>query len=238
MWLRTTACNAGDACRFKHSFESAVERERAERMRAGRAERQERDRRAQSEYRDNGGFSMGGGGVGDDAFEWSGSGDRSAVRGDGCHGGGEGGKKAKALRARIFSAWLRQQFGAATLARGRGVLDVAGGKGALSVELLLQSPPGLEATVIDPYIRRYVIKYFSLYSVYVQYTSFANLYRDRPLHSEVRGSHEAPRAAAAARGEEPADVRGGDVRAGVLGGEAVWGAGGCRGWRRWRRWRW
>ena len=69
---------------------------------------------------------------------------------------GHGRKVHKRLRARCFVEWLLETFGAEPLARGCGVLDVAGGKGAVSVELLLQSSsqPGQRATVVDPYLRR------------------------------------------------------------------------------------
>ena len=44
--------------------------------------------------------------------------------------------------------WLLDTFGRALLAAGAGVLDVAGGKGALAFELANLN--GLRATVLDP----------------------------------------------------------------------------------------
>ena len=48
-----------------------------------------------------------------------------------------GDKKAKSLRAKIFASWLVEEFGSDLLKRYNGVLDVAGGKGQLSVELAI-----------------------------------------------------------------------------------------------------
>ncbi len=61
-----------------------------------------------------------------------------------------GNKKHKALRAKIFASFLIDQFGREFFQKGQ-VLDVAGGKGALSLELTLQSQT--LCTIIDPMIR-------------------------------------------------------------------------------------
>mmetsp|Transcript_76482 Transcript_76482/g.224461 ORF Transcript_76482/g.224461 Transcript_76482/m.224461 type:complete len:439 (+) Transcript_76482:38-1354(+) len=60
---------------------------------------------------------------------------------------------AKALfsgigRAGVFRRWLLSEFGTEELARGTGVLDVAGGKGELGFELLNLSD--VPCTVVDP----------------------------------------------------------------------------------------
>ena len=61
-----------------------------------------------------------------------------------------GNKKHKALRAKIFASFLTDTFGKEFFSKGQ-VLDVAGGKGALSLELTLQSQA--LCTIIDPMIR-------------------------------------------------------------------------------------
>lgn len=58
-------------------------------------------------------------------------------------------KFSAAMRAEIFVKWLVSRFGgAATLAAGAGVLDIAGGRGAVSFELCVGH--GVPATVVDP----------------------------------------------------------------------------------------
>jgi hypothetical protein len=75
-----------------------------------------------------------------------------------------GDKKAKALRARVFAAWLIETFSREVLLvdqngpgygseSGSGVLDIAGGKGQLSIELSVQVG-GIFCTVIDPLVRK------------------------------------------------------------------------------------
>mmetsp|Transcript_15200 Transcript_15200/g.47237 ORF Transcript_15200/g.47237 Transcript_15200/m.47237 type:complete len:315 (+) Transcript_15200:38-982(+) len=61
--------------------------------------------------------------------------------------------EAKALfsglgRAGVFRRWLLNEFGVEELAKGTGVLDVAGGKGELSFELLNLNE--IPSTVVDP----------------------------------------------------------------------------------------
>ncbi|KAG7365129.1 hypothetical protein IV203_038332 [Nitzschia inconspicua] len=64
-----------------------------------------------------------------------------------------GDNRAKALRAKIFAAWLMETFGRDKLAANGGVLDVAGGKGKLSIELSLQGK--IPATIVDPLVRKH-----------------------------------------------------------------------------------
>jgi len=66
--------------------------------------------------------------------------------------GGHGDKLAKAMRARIFAQWLLDMYGASILQQGSGVLDVAGGKGNLAIELAIAGQ--IKCTVIDPMIRK------------------------------------------------------------------------------------
>jgi hypothetical protein len=99
---------------------------------------------------------------------------------------GHGDKKAKALRAKVFAAWLIENFSRDVLladpkvgatdgaqtptvdqhgsssygpvsgyesGSGSGVLDIAGGKGQLSIELSIQAG-GVFCTVIDPLVRK------------------------------------------------------------------------------------
>jgi len=57
-------------------------------------------------------------------------------------------KFAKGSRHTIFASWIVDTFGSAALHRGSGVVDVAGGKGLISLELALAH--GLPCTVLDP----------------------------------------------------------------------------------------
>ena len=66
--------------------------------------------------------------------------------------GGHGDKVAKTMRARIFAQWLLDTYGTSSLQHGSGVLDVAGGKGNLSIELATMGQ--VPCTVIDPMIRK------------------------------------------------------------------------------------
>jgi hypothetical protein len=92
---------------------------------------------------------------------------------------GHGDKKAKALRAKVFASWLIKNFSRDVLlvdpvcatacvaqtamdhgssssngtGSGSGVLDIAGGKGQLSIELSIQAG-GVFCTVIDPLVRK------------------------------------------------------------------------------------
>jgi hypothetical protein len=86
-----------------------------------------------------------------------------------------GDKKAKALRARVFASWLIENFSKEVLrvdpnsnngmggalnssspgsSGSSGVLDIAGGKGQLSIELSVQLAGGIFCTVIDPLVRK------------------------------------------------------------------------------------
>jgi hypothetical protein len=64
-----------------------------------------------------------------------------------------GDSRAKGLRAKIFAAWLIDKFGADHLSQNGGVLDIAGGKGKLSVELALQGK--IPSCIIDPLVRKH-----------------------------------------------------------------------------------
>lgn len=58
------------------------------------------------------------------------------------------GKRKNLGRVVIFRRWLVETFGAEALALGSGVIDVAGGRGALSFELL--NVHNIPSTVVDP----------------------------------------------------------------------------------------
>jgi len=64
-----------------------------------------------------------------------------------------GGNQVKGMRATIFAAWLIEIYGRDELAVGKGVLDVAGGKGKLSIHLALQGK--IQSTIIDPLVRKH-----------------------------------------------------------------------------------
>jgi ubiquinone/menaquinone biosynthesis C-methylase UbiE len=61
-------------------------------------------------------------------------------------------KVSKALRAREFAAWLVATFGLAHLNSGEGVLDIAGGKGAVGCELWLTHR--VRCTLVEPFHRK------------------------------------------------------------------------------------
>ena len=67
-----------------------------------------------------------------------------------------GGNKVRGQRATIFANWLIETYGRDRLAVGRGVIDVAGGKGRLSISLALQGK--IQSTVIDPLVRKHGCK--------------------------------------------------------------------------------
>jgi hypothetical protein len=62
-----------------------------------------------------------------------------------------GDNKAKSYRAQIFSSWLIEKYGQEFLEGG--VLDIAGGKGRLSIELALKGK--IPCTIIDPLVRKH-----------------------------------------------------------------------------------
>jgi hypothetical protein len=64
-----------------------------------------------------------------------------------------GNNQAKSLRARIFAFFLLETYGADFLASGNGVLDVAGGKGKVSIELSVQG--NVQCTIVDPLVRKH-----------------------------------------------------------------------------------
>jgi len=64
-----------------------------------------------------------------------------------------GGNRVKGMRATIFATWLIETYGRDELAVDKGVLDVAGGKGKLSIQLALQGK--IQSTVIDPLVRKH-----------------------------------------------------------------------------------
>ena len=64
----------------------------------------------------------------------------------------QGDKRMKSKRAVVFAEWLIQTYGIDLLQQG--VLDVAGGKGKLSVELTLASRGQIQCTVVDPLVRK------------------------------------------------------------------------------------
>lgn len=74
-------------------------------------------------------------------------------------------KVYKTGRASILRRWLLNTFGVSYLNTGSGVLDIAGGKGELSFELV--NLHGIKSTVFDPralelhrFIRRYALGYY------------------------------------------------------------------------------
>ncbi|GLC52433.1 hypothetical protein PLESTB_000628600 [Pleodorina starrii] len=60
----------------------------------------------------------------------------------------EAGDAAKRRRAAVFADWLVRTYGKEYLNSGSGVLDVAGGRGALTFHLLLRC--GVAATLVEP----------------------------------------------------------------------------------------
>lgn len=64
-----------------------------------------------------------------------------------------GENQVKAFRAKIFASFLIETYGRERLTSGHGVLDVAGGKGKLSIELALQG--NVPSTIVDPLVRKH-----------------------------------------------------------------------------------
>ena len=64
----------------------------------------------------------------------------------------QGDKRTKAKRALVFAQWLISIYNTNLLQQG--VLDIAGGKGKLSVELILATSGQVQCTVIDPLVRK------------------------------------------------------------------------------------
>eukprot|EP00501_MAST-03F_sp_TOSAG23-6_P001493 GSMAST32.ASY1.ANO1.1552.1 assembled CDS len=63
-----------------------------------------------------------------------------------------GSNKEKRFRAKVMAQWLIDTFSVKKLSRGNGIVDVAGGKGQLSIEFLLLCK--IKSTVIDPMLRK------------------------------------------------------------------------------------
>ena len=63
-----------------------------------------------------------------------------------------GDNRAKSMRAKVFSSFLIETYGVDRLKANRGILDVAGGKGRLSIELALS---GIQCTIVDPLVRKH-----------------------------------------------------------------------------------
>ena len=59
--------------------------------------------------------------------------------------------EAKERRAAVFAHWLIETYGRDHLRQGRGVLDIAGGRGELSSAL---AASGIPCTVVDPIQRK------------------------------------------------------------------------------------
>jgi len=61
--------------------------------------------------------------------------------------------RSKSFRAKIFASWILNKFGPSfeMLKRGNGVLDIAGGKGQLSIELSILAK--IPCTIVDPLVR-------------------------------------------------------------------------------------
>ena len=71
---------------------------------------------------------------------------RRAAAGDGDEGGNN--IRRKRDRSKVFASWLVDTFGYDVLSGGSGVLDIAGGRGAVSFQL--QAVHGVRSTVVDP----------------------------------------------------------------------------------------
>ena len=69
---------------------------------------------------------------------------------------GKNDTKSKAKRAFVFAEWLKETYGIETLQNG--ILDIAGGKGKLSIELMLATNGTVPCIVIDPAIRKRPIR--------------------------------------------------------------------------------
>eukprot|EP01064_Diplonema_japonicum_P007975 TRINITY_DN15555_c0_g2_i1.p1 TRINITY_DN15555_c0_g2~~TRINITY_DN15555_c0_g2_i1.p1 ORF type:complete len:465 (+),score=122.88 TRINITY_DN15555_c0_g2_i1:63-1457(+) len=61
---------------------------------------------------------------------------------------GEGGKFMSSKRATIFAEWIIEQYGKEGLKKGTGVLDIAGGNGAVTFEFHVKN--NVPCTLVDP----------------------------------------------------------------------------------------
>mmetsp|Transcript_9069 Transcript_9069/g.11792 ORF Transcript_9069/g.11792 Transcript_9069/m.11792 type:complete len:327 (-) Transcript_9069:1508-2488(-) len=69
--------------------------------------------------------------------------------------GQHGERQNKRLRAKLFSEWILHHFDISKLTEGSGVVDIAGGKGLVAIELLLQAKSNhVNVAVIDPSARK------------------------------------------------------------------------------------
>jgi len=66
------------------------------------------------------------------------------------------GNNPKGLRSKVFASWIIQTFGCDLLKEGNGLLDIAGGKGQLSIELAIKGQ--IPCTIIDPMVRSSMFK--------------------------------------------------------------------------------
>lgn len=62
----------------------------------------------------------------------------------------------KGLRSKVFASWIVETFGCDLLKEGNGILDIAGGKGQLSIELAINEQ--IPCTIIDPMVRSSMFK--------------------------------------------------------------------------------
>ena len=72
------------------------------------------------------------------------------------HGEVNHSSNSKGLRSKVFASWIVQTFGCDLLREGKGVLDIAGGRGALSIELAVAGQ--IACTIIDPMVRSSLFK--------------------------------------------------------------------------------
>ncbi|KAK9810471.1 hypothetical protein WJX72_011228 [[Myrmecia] bisecta] len=117
----------------------------------------------------------------------------------------------KGFRTGAFRRFLLDTFGQAQLASGSGVLDVAGGKGELSFELLNLN--GIRSTVVDP--RPLQLDRFR------KWLKVGMYHRNRLFQQWICRPHAEFTAAENAEGETPLHLRMCDIRC-KSGAPALW----------------
>mmetsp|Transcript_24387 Transcript_24387/g.29774 ORF Transcript_24387/g.29774 Transcript_24387/m.29774 type:complete len:444 (+) Transcript_24387:176-1507(+) len=73
-------------------------------------------------------------------------------------GHGAANDQDKKMRSKLFARWLLEVFGRETVEGGSGLLDIAGGKGYVSMQLLYETKSSnMKTTIVDPLPRKTVI---------------------------------------------------------------------------------
>ena len=147
-WINSGSCRRGNSCRFRHSMADSDTRPwsnqlRAEWQRANREKKQAARRATRRLQMVSAPSARDGSGDNNELWALPAA---AAAAAAASHGGRS--REDKHARASVFAAWLIEEFGIAALNEGGGVVDVAGGRGELSLELALSR--GVQCTLLEP----------------------------------------------------------------------------------------